>query len=479
MLDAVVVGAGPNGLTAAIAMASAGLSVRVLEGADRPGGGMRTQELTLPGFRHDICSAVHPMGVLSPYWRSLPLEEHGLQWLHPRFSVAHPLDGGRAVVLAESLDETAERLGQDGEAWRRMVAPFTRDAPRLFADLMAPLGIPRKPITMARFGLSGVLPASLFASLRFCTPEAKALFGGLAGHSILPLDAPLSAAIGLIFAVSGHLTSWPVPRGGAESITDALTSLLGSLGGELETGSWVRSLGDVPECRAIVFDTSPDALAKIAGDALPRTYRKRIGNYRYGPGVFKLDWALDGPIPWEAPECHQASTIHVGGTLPEIAASEKAVWQGRHPRHPYLIVCQQSHLDPSRAPAGKHTGYAYCHVPHASSEDMSDAITGAIERFAPGFRDQILATHAWTCADLEAHNPNYIGGAITGGVADWRQLFSRPIARWSPYTTPNPKLFLCSASTPPGGGVHGMCGFYAARAVLRRLRKPGPKLLPS
>lgn len=451
--------------------------MRVIEGADVLGGGTRTAELTRPGFRHDVCSAVHPMGVLSPFWRTLPLHDHGLEWIFPEHSVAHPLDGGRAVVLTESVEETAAQLGADERAWRRMVEPFLRGDPhRLLADLMAPLGAPRRPFTMARFGASGALPASLLASLRFDTVEAKALFAGLAGHSILPFDAPLSGAVGLVFALTGHLSAWPVARGGSDAIANALAGVLREAGGELQTGTWVRSLDDLPESRVVLFDTSPGPMAEICGDALPAGFARALRRYEYGPGTFKLDFALDGPIPWQAEQCHAASTVHVGGTIGEIAVSEKRAWQGKQPRNPYLIVCQQSHFDPSRAPDGKHTGYAYCHVPNGWDGDATEEIVAQLERFAPGFRDRILEVSSWSTRRFEAHNPNYVGGAITGGAATWRQLFTRPTLRANPYTTPNPRLFLCSASTPPGGGVHGMCGYYAARAALRALGKQPPRL---
>lgn len=473
MIDVVVIGSGPNGLSAAIALAKAGLQVHVIEGAETIGGGTRTEELTLPGFRHDVCSAVHPMGVLSPFWRTLPLQQHGLEWIHPRYSVAHPLDGGTAAVLCESMEETAERLGTDAGAWRGLMGPLLKgNAHRLVADILEPVGVPRRPLRMAHFGIRGLWPAGLFASTVFKTPQAKALFAGLAGHSILPFDAPLSAAVGLVFALTGHMTRWPIARGGSAAIPAALSAYFTSLGGTIETGRWVGSLDDVPECRAILFDTSPGPMADICGDALPSGYVRRLRRFEYGPGVFKLDFALDGPIPWEAAECHEASTVHVGGTLPEIAVSEKAAWRGVSPRHPYLIVCQQSLFDDSRAPSGKHTGYAYCHVPHGYAGDPTRAVEQQIERFAPGFHDLILAKRAWSPADLEAHNPNYVGGVIGGGATTWSQLFTRPVARLNPYTTPNPRIFIGSASTPPGGGVHGMNGYHAAQAILGRLGLP-------
>jgi len=468
-LDAVVVGSGPNGLAAAVALARRGASVLVLEGADELGGGTRTAELTLPGFQHDVCSAVHPMGILSPFLRTLPLGEHGLEWLRPAASVAHPLDGEPAVMLRRSLDATAEGLGRDAAVWRRLVGPLLDRPHDLLADVMAPLRIPDHPIAMARFGLRAVFSANRLARLLFREPRARALLAGCAGHSILPLTQPLTAALGVLFAVTAHVEDWPVPRGGSRAIGRALASYLRSLGGRVETGRRIASLAELPASRVVLFDTSPAELVRIAGDALPAGYRRRLGRYRYGPGVFKLDWALDGPIPWRDPACLEASTVHVGGTLEEICASERDMWRGRHAERPYLILCQQSQIDPGRAPAGRHTGYAYCHVPHGSPADRTLAIEAQVERFAPGFRDRILARHAMGPADFEAYNPSYVGGAITGGVADAFQLFTRPVARLDPYSTPNPRLFLCSAATPPGGGVHGMCGYFAAASAGRRL----------
>ena len=466
--DAVVIGSGPNGLAAAVALAQAELSVLVVEGEDTIGGGTRTAELTQPGFLHDVCSAVHPMGVLSPFFKTLPLEEHGLTWLHPPASVAHPLDDGTAVLLQRSLDATTEGIGWDGKAWRRLVTPFLRRPDVLLADLMAPLGVPRAPFAMAHFGWYGMRSARHLAR-RFAGPRARALFAGCAAHSILPLTRLPSAAVGLVFALTAHLTDWPVARGGSASITTALAGYLRSLSGEIQTSCPVTDLADLPEARAVLFDTSPKQVIAIAEEALPAGYVKRLAQYRYGPGAFKLDWALSGPIPWRDEACALASTVHVGGTLEEIASAEAAAWQGEIPEKPFVLVCQQSNFDATRAPQGMHTGYAYCHVPNGCAVDMTERIEAQIERFAPGFRDLILARHACDPAGFEAYNGNYIGGAITGGVADLSQLFTRPVTRLNPYTTPNPRLFLCSASTPPGGGVHGMCGYHAARAVMKRL----------
>ncbi|MEM7409231.1 MAG: NAD(P)/FAD-dependent oxidoreductase [Myxococcota bacterium] len=470
-LDAIVVGSGPNGLAAAIALAQTGASVRVLESSDTIGGGTRTRALTLPGFVHDVCSAVHPMGILSPFFRELPLEAHGLRWKTPSASVAHPLDDGPAVLLVRSLEETAAGLGGDASAYRRLIAPLLRRPHALLADAMGPLRFPDDPVSFLHFGLRAGFSANRLARLCFREERARALFAGCAGHSVLPLTQPLTAALGVLFAVTGHVEDWPVAEGGSQQISQALASYFESLGGTIETNHRVEALHDLPPTRAILFDTSPAALSAIAGNALPDGYRKRLGRYRYGPGSFKVDWALDGPIPWKDEACRRASTVHVGGTLEEICASERDMYAGRHSDRPYLILCQQSECDASRAPEGQHTGYAYCHVPAGSTVDRTEVIEAQVERFAPGFRDRILARHTMGPADFEAYNANYIGGAVTGGVADALQLFNRPVTRWDPYATPNERLFLCSAATPPGGGVHGQCGYWAAQSVLRRWKR--------
>jgi phytoene dehydrogenase-like protein len=474
--DVVVIGSGPNGLSAAICLAQAGARVLVLEAKSSIGGGTRTAALTLPGFAHDVCSAVHPMGVLSPYFRQLPLEAHGLRWIRPQASVAHPLDNASAVLLRRSLEETSSQFGEDKEAYIRLVAPFLKRTHALLEDALAPLGFPHHPGLLLRFGLRAVRSATGLAR-RFGGVPARALLAGCGAHSILPLEQPLTGALALLFLVTGHTEAWPVATGGSEAIARALASLLQSLGGKLETDTLVRSAADLPAARAYLFDTSPAQLASICQAVLPPRYVRRLRRFRYGPGVFKLDWALDGSIPWKDPRCLEASTVHVGGTLEEISASEAAVWRGEHPERPFVLLCQQSEFDASRAPEGKQTGWAYCHVPSGSTQDMTRQVEAQIERFAPGFSQRILARHVTTPTDFEQYNPNYVGGAITGGVADFAQLFSRPVARLDPYSTPHPRLFICSASSPPGGGVHGMCGYYAAKSALRRLERLRPAVL--
>lgn len=479
--DAVVVGSGPNGLAAATALADGGASVLVLEAADVIGGGVRTSELTLPGFRHDECSACHPMGILSPYLSTLPLAEHGLEWIQPPASVAHPLDGEPAVMLWRSVERTAAGLGADGAAYRRLIEPYLADSTGLLEDLLGPVGpagglIPNHPLLMVRFGLGGLRSATGVAA-RFTRARAKALLGGCAAHSILPLEQMLTAAVGHLFLITAHVAEWPIVKGGSAGIATALSGYLEAKGGRIETGVRVESPADLPPARAYLFDTDPAQLAQICERALPGRYVKRLRRYRYGPGVFKLDWALDGPIPWSDPNCLEASTVHLGGTIEELAAGEAAVWRGEHPDRPYVLMVQASQFDPTRSPEGKHTGYAYCHVPAGSTVDMTEIVERQVERFAPGFRDLILARHTTTTADFEARNPNYVGGAITGGVADIPQAFLRPVARLDPYATPNPRIFICSAATPPGGGVHGMGGYYAAQSALKRIERHEPRPL--
>jgi len=467
--DAVVVGSGPNGLAAAVTLARAGRSVLVLEGKDTIGGGMRTLEYTLPGFRHDVCSAVHPLGVGSPFFHDLPLRDYGLEWVFPDLPLVHLMDG-RAVALHQSLDATAAGLGRDGDAYHRLFAPLVREWRALLDEFLGPLGLPRRPLLMARFGLRALQPASMLARRVFESEGARALFAGMAAHITVPLEKPTTAAGGLMLGMLAHAIGWPVARGGSQSIATALAAYLRALGGEIETGVWVRSLADIPPARAVLFDVTPRQLLAIAGDALPGGYSRRLARYRYGQGVFKVDWALSQPVPWLDEAACRAGTLHIGGTLDEIAAGERAIWEGRLPDPPLVLFAQPSLVDPARVPdaTAGHTAWAYCHVPSGTTTDMTAAIEAQIERHAPGFRDCIIGRHTINAAEYEAYNPNYVGGDINGGVQDWRQLFTRPVARLDPYTTPDPRLFLCSSSTPPGGGVHGMCGYHAARSALDR-----------
>jgi phytoene dehydrogenase-like protein len=468
--DAVIIGAGPNGLAAGITLARAGKSVLVLEAKDTIGGGTRSAGLTLPGFVHDVCSALHPLGVASRFFRDLPLAQYGLEWIFPPACLAHPLDDGTAVLVEGSVEETGANLGVDADAYRRLMGPLVAGWQGLLDDVLGPLRFPRRPLRMARFGLAGLLPAVTLARAAFRGARARAVFAGMASHAMMPLSGPATAAFGLILALAAHAIGWPMARGGSQCVADALGAHFRSLGGEVVTSHPVRSKADLPDARAILFDTSPRQLVQIVGDQLPAGYRRALSRFRYGPGVFKADYALDGPIPWRAEECLRAGTVHVGGTMEEIATAEAATWGGEHPERPFVLVAQQSLFDPTRAPEGKHTVWAYCHVPHGSIVDMTDRLEAQLERFAPGFRDRILARRTLTAAGMEAYNPNYVGGDINAGVQDLRQLFTRPVARLNPYTTPVQGLYLCSSSTPPGGGVHGLCGYYAAQTALRRLR---------
>jgi phytoene dehydrogenase-like protein len=467
MRDAIVVGSGPNGLAAAIALARAGRSVLVLEGRETVGGGVRTEELTLPGFLHDTCSAIHPLGVASPFLRSVPLADHGVEWIHPPAPLAHPLDDGTAVVLERSLEATAAGLGPDADAWQRLLGPLVASADQLVEGTLAPLRPPRHPVPMARFGFRALRSASGLAGSSFAGERARALFAGCAAHSMLPLGAPATASFGLVLALLGHAAGWPLARSGSQRLADALAAHLVSLGGEIESGRPVASLAELPPARLTMLDVTPRQFLALAGDRLRGHYRRALERYRYGPGVLKLDYALSGPVPWRAPECARAATVHLGGALAEIEAAEAEVARGGHPARPYVLVAQQSLFDPSRAPAGQHTLWAYTHVPNGSTLDVTDRVEAQLERFAPGFGELVLARSVLGPAALEERNPNYVGGDINGGSAELRQLFARPLARPVPYRTPLEGVYLCSASTPPGGGVHGMCGYHAARAALR------------
>lgn len=471
MVDAVVVGAGPNGLAAAVAIAREGFEVIVLEAADTIGGGTRTEELTVPGVLHDVCSAIHPFAVASPYLSTLPLEEHGLTWCWPEVDLVHPVDGRRAGVMVQSLEDTAVGLGVDGPAWHRAFAPLASGFGALAEDLMRPiLHVPRHPVGLVRFGLGALQPATTFAR-RWQTDEARGLFAGIAAHAIQPLSRPTTAAIGLMLTASGHHVGWPVARGGSRAITDALASLLGSLGGTIETGVRVDTLRDLPRTRVALFDVAPGAMARIAGDAMPATVRRAYTRYRHGPGAFKVDLAVEGGVPWSSEPAGRAGTVHVGGTLEEIAAAEADVAAGRMPERPFVLVAQQSVADPTRAAGDVHPVWAYCHVPAGYTGDATEAVLGQLERFAPGVRDRIVGMHVRDTAGIEADNPNYVGGDIATGANDPVQVVLRPRVAPDPYWTGVPGLFLCSAATPPGGGVHGMCGANAARSALRVLQR--------
>jgi phytoene dehydrogenase-like protein len=466
MPDAIVVGSGPNGLAAAIALARAGLAVRVVEAEETVGGGCRSAELTLPGFIHDVCAAIHPLAVASPFLRSVPLEEHGVEWVQPPAALAHPFDDGTAALLVRSVAGTSVSLGVDAPRYRGLMGPLAARCDEIADDLLAPLGRPRHPAAFARFSALSALSASAVARSSFRGEHARGMFAGLAAHSMLPLTRMPSAAFGWFLGLLAHGVGWPFPRGGSQAIADAMVSYLRSLGGEVETGCRVGSLAELGDSGRVLLDVTPRQLVALAGDRLNGRYRRQMERFRYGPGVFKLDWALDGPIPWTAAECAEAATVHLGGTLPEIVASERGPWRGRVAERPFVLLAQQSLFDASRAPEGKQTAWAYCHVANGSPVDMTERIEAQIERFAPGFRDRILARSAMGPAELELHNANYVGGDINGGAADLRQTFARPLPTLRPYTTPLPGVFLCSSSTPPGGGVHGMCGFHAARAAL-------------
>jgi phytoene dehydrogenase-like protein len=467
--DAVVVGAGPNGLAAAVELARNGLSVCVMEAAATIGGGTRTLEVTEPGFRHDVCSAIHPMGMVSPFFRAIDLERWGLQWIEPEIALAHPLDDGPPALYWASLERTIDALpAADREAYRRLMEPLAELAEIILEGMLRPIRIPSHPLAMARFGFHAVRSCVAVAEGHFRTDAARALFAGACAHSVMPLDRPGTAAFGIALMLAGHAGGWPLARGGSQSIADALEACLRFHGGEIRTGVRVRTLADVPRCRAVLFDLSPWQIARIAGSELPSRYRRSLERFRHGPGSFKIDWALSEPIPWKDKALRRAGTVHLGGTLEEIAAGEAAAWRGTHPRNPFVLIAQQSLFDASRAPKGMHTGWGYCHVPHASDRDMTEVVERQVERFAPGFRDVVVARSVRTALDLEAYNPAMIGGDIGGGANTLWQLVARPAPRLDPYSTPNPRLFVCSSSTPPGGGVHGMCGYLAAKSALRR-----------
>ena len=468
--DAVVIGSGPNGLAAAITLAQAGKSVVVFEAKDTIGGGSRTKELTLPGFKHDICSAIHPLGLASPFFRALPLEQYGLEWIQPPAALAHPLDDGTAMVLERSIEATTETLGCDAAAYSHLMTPLVEHWQTLADTLLGPLRpqMLQHPFLLAPFGLNAIRSAESLAKQLFRGERARAIFAGMAAHSFLPLEHSLSAAFGIMLGLFGHGVGWPIPRGGSQAIVDALAAYLRSLGGEIVTGVEVTSIEMLPAAHALLFDVTPRQLLRIAGNHLPQGYRHSLEHYRYGPGVFKIDYALDGPIPWKADECLRAGTVHLGGTLSEVMLSERQISKGIPAEKPFVLLAQQSLFDPTRAPDGKHTVWAYSHIPNGSTFDMTERVDAQIERFAPGFQDRILAKNVIPPNALEVYNANYIGGDINGGVADLLQFFTRPTIRLNPYTTPNKRIYICSSSTPPSGGVHGMCGYYAAKAALQR-----------
>jgi phytoene dehydrogenase-like protein len=466
--DAVIVGSGPNGLAAAITLARYGQKVIVLEAYKNIGGGTRTSEITLPGFHHDICSAVHPLGVASPFFLDLPLADFGLQWIQPPLALAHPLDDGRTAFLSLSLEESSNSLGVDSQSYLNWMTPHVESWTEIMEDILGPLPLPPKhPFKLARFGLSAIQSARNLAKRRFEDEPARALIAGLAGHGMLPLEKLTTASIALVLGMLAHAVGWPIAKGGSQAISYAMGTYFQSLGGEIITNHEVVTLKDLPESRLVFLDVTPRQVVQICGNRLPPRYIKRLEKYRYGPGICKVDYALCGSIPWKSKICSQACTVHLGGTLEEINAAEKSIWLGEHPEKPFVLLAQQSLFDASRAPDQQHTAWAYCHVPNDSNLDVSERITNQIERFAPGFRDLILSKNVYTASEIQAYNPNYVGGDINGGVQDWRQLYSRPVPSLTPYRTPLKGLYICSSSTPPGGGVHGMCGYHAARIVLK------------
>ena len=464
--DAIIVGSGPNGLAAAITLQRAGLSVLLVEGKAEIGGGTRKAQFTLPGYLHDVCSAVHPLAVNTPFLQSLPLQQYGLEFILPAIQAAHPLDDGRAALLYRSVTHTATALGDDAQAYINLIQPIVDNLSTIVPDALAPLHFPAHPLKMAAFGYNAIQSATGLAK-KFKTEQAKALLSGMSAHAIQPLQHSATAAVGLLLLAMGHVGGWPVAKGGSIAISNAMAAYFTDLGGTIETNFYVESLAQLPSAKAILFDVTPRQLLKIAGHKFSAIYKWQLERYRYSMGVFKVDWALDAPIPFTNPQCRQAGTLHLGGTTAEIARAEHDIWQGRHPESPYVLLTQQSVFDDTRAPAGKQVGWAYCHVPQGSTMDMTAIIEQQVERFAPGFKDTILTRHTMNTVQMEAYNPNYLGGDIGGGANNLGQLFTRPALRWSPYRTSAKGLYICSASTPPGGGVHGLCGYHAARRALK------------
>jgi phytoene dehydrogenase-like protein len=470
--DAVIIGSGPNGLSAAIQIARHGFSVLVLEASSTIGGGARSAELTLPGFVHDVCAAVLPLSLNSPFFASLPLNQYGVEWIQSPVSLAHPMDNGKSALVYRSIQNTALALGTDGPAYHNLFSRLSEDWELIKQDILGPLPVPpRHPIASARFAMKALLPSTILAKQVYRDEPARAIFAGMAAHSIMPLETLATSAFGLVTNLLAHTVGWPLVKGGSQNLSNALGDYFVSLGGEIITSYRVKQISELPHSRAVLFDTSPHAMLKIAGEQFPTGYQKQIRRYRYGPGVFKMDFALDAPIPWDNEDNCLSPTIHLGGSMEEIALSERTVWKGDHSQRPFTILSQPTLFDTSRAPAGKHTVWAYCHVPNGSTLDCSEAVENQIERFAPGFRERILAKHTYTAQQMETYNENYVGGDINCGIQDLKQLFTRPVPRLSPYTTPAKTIFLCSSATPPGGGVHGMCGYFAAQSVLNTVLK--------
>lgn len=475
--DAVVVGSGPNGLAAAITLQQAGLSVLLLESKDTIGGGMRSASLTLPGFIHDVCSAIHPLAVASPFFRALPLEQYGLKYVYPALAAAHPFDDGTAAALYASVGETANNLREDKAIYMKLIGPIVDAWPKLAPEILGPLHMPKHPLVLAQFGLKAVTPATWLAK-RFRSKAARGLWAGMAAHALQPLSNATTSAVGLVLMATAHAGGWPYPEGGSHAIAHALGSYFTALGGTIETNFQVRSLSQLPATHAVLFDVTPRQLLHIAGQRLSPLYKWQLKHYRYGMGVFKIDWALDAPVPFTAPECRKAGTVHLGNTLEEIVLSEETSASGGISERPFVLLAQQSLFDSTRAPQGKHTAWAYCHVPNGSLTDMTSRIENQVERFAPGFKERILARHVMNTAQMEAYDHNYVGGDINGGLQNAAQLFTRPALRWSPYRTSAKGIYICSSSTPPGGGVHGMCGYHAASRALRDVFKLQPPALP-